>query len=328
MMCAPVSSTLEMTNKMDWINDHFTMVEGFPRPNWDAIHNQISNSDINKDDNDLWCNVATIWVNKIKSVLSPKYSICESNNFLLLTAENNNYTNSLLNFLENTLFKILKTLDGIASDEGYGKHVVIIFDNLDHYYSYISYFYPDEGEFACSGGMYLNKGYGHFVFPHQEIFYARTVASHELCHALLNHLPLPLWLNEGITVNIENMIMGTRTPLMDHVMIKEHMDFWDKDKIQEFWSGESFSRPDDGQHLSYHLAQFLVQSLSKEHTSFKDFILKANYPDGGESAASSVYNNSLGYLIEGLLGNGDWAPNITLLEETFSNQSLNTDNHN
>ena len=305
---------------MDWINDHFAIIEGFPRPNWETINNHVSNNIIEKDENDLWCDIATIWVNKIKAVLSPKYSIYESRNFLLLTAENINFSKSLLNFLDITLSKILKTLNGIASDDGYGKYVVIIFDNLDLYYSYISYFYPDEGEFASSGGVYLNKGYGHFVFPHQEIFFAQSVASHELCHALLAHLPLPLWLNEGITVNIEKMIMGTSTPLMDHVMIKEHMDFWDEDKIQEFWSGESFSRPDDGQHLSYHLAQFLVQSLSKEYRTFKDFILQADYPDGGESAANTVYNNSLGYLVEGLLGNGDWAPNRTLLEEIFSDQ--------
>lgn len=115
---------------------------------------------------------------------------------------------------------------------------------------------------------------------------------------------------------------------MDHVMINEHIDFWDETKIQEFWSGESFSRPDNGQHLSYHLAQFLVQSISKEYKFFQDFVLKATYSDGGETAANSVYNNSLGFLIEGILGNGDWAPNQELLKEIFSTQSLNTESGN
>lgn len=313
---------------MDWIEDHFKIVEGFPRPNWETITEKISNSNIHTGCNDLWSEIASIWVNKTKTALSAGYAIYDSRNFLLLTAEPKDYAKSLLRFLEDALTRTLKSLNGIASDEGYGKHVVFIFNNLDQYYSYISYFYPEEGEFASSGGVYLNKGYGHFVFPHQEISCAESVASHELCHALLDHLQLPAWLDEGITVNIENMIMGTRAQVMDHVMINEHIDFWDKEKIQEFWSGESFSRPDEGQHLSYHLAQFLVQSLSKKYRSFKDFVLKAKYADGGESAANSVYDNSLGYLIEGLLGNGEWAPNQQLLAKIFSNQRLNTDSSN
>ncbi len=319
---------LELKNHMDWIQDHFTIVAGFPRPNWETINDEIPKNISDRDTNDLWCEIAIIWVNKIKSVLSTDYSTYVSSNFLLLTSENIKYADSLLKFLEDTLNRILRTLNGIALDDGYGKHVVLIFDNLDHYYSYISYFYPEEGEFASSGGVYLNKGYGHFVFPHQEISLAESIASHELCHALLEHLQIPSWVDEGITVNIENMIMGTQSKRMDHVMLKEHLEFWDEARIQEFWSGEAFSRPDEGQYLSYHLAQFLVQSLSKEFSSFKEFIHKAIYTDGGESAASSVYSNSLGYLIEEILGKGDWAPNQKLLKEKFSNQPLNTDSGN
>ncbi len=301
------------------------MVEGFPRPNWETINKAIIEKNIVRNKNDLWCEVATTWVDNIKSVLSSEYSTYTTNNFLLLTSENDKYANSLLKFLENTIHRILQTLKGIASDDGYGKHIILIFDNLDQYYSYISYYYPEEGEFATSGGVYLNKGYGHFVFPHQEILYAESIATHELCHALLDHLQIPAWLDEGITVNIENMIMGTPAQLMDKEMSQEHEKFWNEKRIQEFWSGESFSRPDDGQHLSYHLAQFLVQSLSKDFNTFREFTCKAKYADGGESAANEVYDNSLGFLIEQLLGNGDWAPKVQVLEEKFSDRSFNMD---
>ena len=76
---------LEMINDMDWKEDHFTLVEGFPRPNWETINDKISNSNINKDENDLWCEIASAWINKIKSVLSTEYSTYDSNNFILLT---------------------------------------------------------------------------------------------------------------------------------------------------------------------------------------------------------------------------------------------------
>ena len=82
----------------------------------------------------------------------------------------------------------------------------------------------------------------------------------------------------------------------------------DEKKIQEFWTGRSFNRPDEGQDLSYHLAQFLVQSLARNFQSFKQFVLQAHFEDSGESAARAVYNNTLGYLIEGVLGEGEWSP--------------------
>ena len=70
-------------------------------------------------------------------------------------SESDRYVALLQCFLESTLKKILSTLKGIASDEGYGKYVVIVFMDIDDYYAYMTYFYPDDGEFGLRSCKFI-----------------------------------------------------------------------------------------------------------------------------------------------------------------------------
>ena len=78
--------------------------------------------------------------------------------------------------------------------------------------------------------------------------------------------------------------------------------------MQEFWYGSSFHRPDDGQQLSYQLAQILVTNLSENYSAFVKFTNAAIWNDGGEAAAEEIFGISLGDLIANFLGEGDWWP--------------------
>ena len=310
---------------MDWLQQHFNESENFPRPNWDAIYAAVDDNYKDIDQHKLWCEIAKIWMRKLKTKLPDEYSIYESDNFLLLTSQKNEYVTKLQTFLENSLKTILRTLSKIANDDGYGKYVVLIFDDIDDYYAYMSYFYPDEGEFGLSSGIYLNDGYGHFAFPFQDLMYAEPIAAHELTHALLSHLPIPLWLNEGLAVNIEDLITGFKSFRMDNEMARRHQAFWGEEEIQEFWKGDAFSRIDEGQELSYHLAQFSVQLLSQDYNHFVKFVNSAHHSDAGESAANEIYGGSLGGLLTNILGDYDWSPKPQLWKEKYSrsNRPLN-----
>jgi hypothetical protein len=134
------------------------------------------------------------------------------------------------------------------------------------------------------------------------------VVAHELTHACLAHLPLPSWLNEGITVIMEDEITHTHAVIVDSETMARHRRFWGPEEIQQFWSGESFHRPDEGNELSYSLAQLVVGAISHDYDVFKEFVSSADYKDGGEAAAQEVFGGSLGGLMEQFLGSGAWTP--------------------
>ena len=139
-----------------------------------------------------------------------------------------------------------------------------------------------------------------------DLDYAEVVAAHEMTHALLDHLPIPKWLNEGIAITIENMF--TSYGHSENEVYNEHHSFWNEKEIQEFWSGDSFSRSDEAQKLSYHLAHLAVKSLSTDYNTFIKFVNSAHYSDGGERAAQEYYGGTLGNLIAQLFGESNWSP--------------------
>lgn len=311
--------------KMQWLDPHFREFDNFPRPDWEAIYADVENNHKTADQHELWCDIARSWVNQLICSLPSNYAIHESDNFLLVTSESDKYVSVFQGFLERTRKRIVNTLHGIASDEGFGKYVVLIFDDMDAYYAYLSYFYQHDGVYGLSSGVYLNKGYGHFAFPHQEISYAESITAHEMTHALVSHLPIPTWLNEGMAVGIENLITGSAPLRMDNEMYARHRSFWGEEEIQQFWSGDSFYRPDEGQELSYHLAQFVVNTLSQDYEAFIAFANKAHFSDGGEAAANEVFEGGLGRLIAQYFGQDDWTPKPGTWAETHSANAVEAD---
>ena len=73
-----------------------------------------------------------------------------------------------LAYAEKTRSRVHQLLPGIASGEEYGKFVMLVLHDHDAYYYYITNYYtdvPNADELAFSSGMYINRGYGHFVSP-------------------------------------------------------------------------------------------------------------------------------------------------------------------
>jgi len=282
--------------------------DGFPRPDWSAIA-ELIHAGSESTWQAGWEEWSKRWLDSILDQLAGSYRIKESENFLVLSAQEDRFVQLLSKFLERALRRILVRLDGIANDEGYGKHIVLMFDEQEPYYQYKSYFYPDEGEFILSSGTFLNAGYGHFAFPFMEMFEAEATSAHELTHACLKHLPIPLWLNEGFAVTMEDEMCSSAPLRMDNERFAEHASFWNGETIQEFWSGESFNRTDQGSDLSYELARYCLRALSHEYDVFAAFANAATFEDAGESAAVESYGGSLGGVISQFFGEGDWSPN-------------------
>lgn len=166
----------------------------------------------------------------------------------------------------------------------------------------MSFYYPEPGEYAFSSGMFINAGCSHFVAVQSDLRVIEPVIAHEMTHSCLSHLPIPLWLNEGLAVNTEQRLTGKPPNIYsDREMREKHLAFWDAEKIQEFWSGKSFSRTDEGNMLSYDLARILVEQFSKDWASFKDFVLAAQWQDGGAEGAKRYLGIRLGEYTSALL---------------------------
>ena len=275
------------------------------KPDWNEIALRIDEEQSPANMQSEWTIECGKWLQSVAYKFGHDYRIEESTNFSIMTNEAPRYVEVFSAFLERTLKRILSTLEGIASNDGYGKHVAMVFQDSDQYYEYVDMFFPEEGEFGLSSGMYINDGYGHFVFPSQDIDFAEPIAVHELTHACLAHLQIPLWLNEGLAVLMEDVLAGNHL-FIDKEIVERHQNYWNEESIQGFWSGESFQATDDGQELSYHLAHILVRNISRDFPNFVKFTNNAHFSDAGVESAQNYLGYSLEQIAGSFLGAGNW----------------------
>ena len=118
------------------------------QPDWEAIASNISDELSDDEINATWDQICQQWLKRVASEYGSDYRIESTANFLILSNESTRYVDVFSAFLERTLKRILKALNGVANDEGNGKHVAMIFKDADDYYHYISRFYPEDGEFG------------------------------------------------------------------------------------------------------------------------------------------------------------------------------------
>ena len=286
--------------------------QGFCHPDWKAISAYIKRHVPESERKSAWESASSQWVDHLCRQLRGKYRIWETPHFLILTEASERIGRDVCKSCEAALKHILTSLPGIASDEGFGKHVVLMIASLKDYYRYISYFYS-EGERPMSGGVCLDRdGYIHFAFPTTDYFSYRTTLVHELTHACLAHRPIPAWLNEAIAMRMEETLCGTKRFVLDRELYERHVAYWNVDTIQTFWSGESWQIPGDSFELSYNLAQVLWRKIEIDIGASREAIMKfiatANARDGGEAACRSIFKMSLADLITSFLGKGKWKP--------------------
>ena len=285
----------------------------WPIPDWEAVGAAEPQGGPEADGDAFWSAAAHQWLDRMAREWEEGYEVRETKEFFLLSALPRDEARVLLRFCESVRSRILSFLPGVAAPHtGQGKHVVIVFDDQDEYYDYISHYYPEGGEYAMSRGVHIDAGYGHFVLWAGEIAAMEPVVAHELTHCLVSRLPLPTWLNEGIAVNTEwRMFPHLAEPraqkYFPHEMRAKHAAFWNADTIQQFWSGEAFHRPDEGSMLAYDLARNMALLAARDFDAFRAFAVEAHADDAGLAAGRHL-GYPIGNLVVAVLGEGDWAP--------------------
>ncbi len=291
----------------------FGFEEGFPRPVWEEL---LARWPLTIDEelrNRAMTEVAQVWLETLVSVLPPGYAVWNSPNFAVMTALDAEEVGAMLRTLERDLGKLLTFLDGVAHDEGAGPHVILAFAGFEAYYQYLVPLFP-EGEYGSSSGMAITGGgYAHIVLPVARGHW-REILVHELTHLLVQHLPLPAWVNEGITQMAEGIVGESARFAPSAESFGKQRRYWRESSLLDFWTGQAFFHADEGQEHAYELSETLVRLLhSRSPVRLREFLNRADAADAGEDALQEVFGLSLCDLASEALGEGDWQPPDPLL---------------
>lgn len=246
------------------------------------------------------------WLDPVKQWLGPQFRFHVEADVVVLSALEPRDALAAAGYIAKTRKQVERVLGDLARFPADQPSVLIVFDDQEDYYAYVSRFYPDEGEFAFSSGMFIGGEHAHFVIGRDELSRIEPVVAHELTHSALAHLQLPLWLDEGIAVNTERRLCGMGasefTAQELHVM---HRRFWNTERIQEFWSGRSFQRVDEGNQLSYDLARIIVEQTGRDWAAFTRFAGNAERGDAGVAAAARFLELDLVRYVSEIVGLSD-----------------------
>lgn len=276
--------------------------EGLPTPDWQAFDAWRAGVQDDAQSASAWMDAERSFVLNLAKALGPPYRVHESADALLLSHLDDRRARVVIDHIARTRSRVVRLLDGLAEPPDLGKDVFLLFAEQDDYYRYISRYYPEGGEYAGSAGVHINAGCGHFAAHGDDLLHIEPTVVHEMTHSLVSHLPLPLWLNEGIAVNTERRLCASSLDYEVAERQARHRSFWNPERMAAFWSGDAFHSP--GEHvaeLAYDLARQIVQGLATNWPVFRDFALRADFADAGEEAANAVLGVGLGELVAGTL---------------------------
>lgn len=289
----------------------FVQSSGFPLLDWPHVDTVLATLE-EADRPAARTAVQRLWLEHLRHRLGPHFQLIESEHAFVLSSLEAGPQRATANYIASTRKKVAHLLAGLAAFPAEGKSILLVLDDEEWYYHYVSVYYPSEGEFAFSGGMFIDAGCPHFVVRRADLTQIEPVIAHELTHSALNHLGLPLWLDEGIAVNTERRIAGAAPgPHTPHALDAMHRRFWGPAEIQQFWSGESFQRTDDGNLLSYELARVMVEQMARDWAPFAEFVRHARRGDAGAASALAHLHIDLGAVaaaLTGKPGEAGWAP--------------------
>ena len=294
--------------------------EGLPTFDWSAINAWLSTVPEAAEQSRAFAAAQRAWLEYLREALGAGYWLTEQGNALLLSSLEPVAARAALDFMARTAQRIPRVLDGLTQPPDRGYDILIVLDDEDTYYRYVARYYSRDGKYAASGGMFIHAGCAHFVTRKEKLGTIEPVIVHEMTHEYLAHLPLPLWLNEGLAVNTERHLapappftgyssyfsgLPMRSAMQEHD--QQHRQYWNAERMQRFWSGRQFDAVGEGQTLSYNLAALLVGQFARDWDRFRAFALHANAADAGQAAAVAYLGLGLGEAVSALLQRPDMA---------------------
>lgn len=292
---------------------HMCISNGLPLLDWRALHAWAGSMNDAHRQRFAIEQGQRAWLLHLRDALGPHFHLYESEGTCVLSSLEDSVVVATAAYVASTRKRIRHVLAGVAHFEEHHKSILLVIDDEETYYGYVSNYYPEGGEFALSGGMFIDAGCAHFLVKRADLSAIEPVIAHEMTHNALAHLKLPRWLDEGLAVNTERRLTGALPSLVTPQELRRmHLKFWGETEIQEFWCGQSFFRTDDGNLLSYELARILVEQMGRDWELFARFASNAKRADGGAEAARDIFGTDLGAYACALLEREPdprWSPN-------------------
>jgi len=292
---------------LDSIPDSMVVANGLPQPAWPNILAWVNKTTPEERKHEIWCAISRAWIERLRDALGPKYRIEESGPFLVLAGEKIRDARGLASFTDSTFVKVQNLIPWTPPFPAYGHRVLIVLDDAKRYYSYKAHYHSEDGAYGASGGACFRSGYLHIVLNNPSAWRIEASIVHELVHLWLSCGRTPLWVEEGVAQYMPEFLLGYRDFRLDHELVDRHRAFWTPMTIIEFWTGDAFSRPDEGQELAYSLAQILIRRIIGDFPKrFRQFLAEVDIADAGDAAARQYLDLSISDLAAGFLGPGDW----------------------
>jgi len=300
------------------VADFLDAGSALPQLRWDLVRAQIEARIPEDEKEKTGTDISREWLQLVRDALGNPYQVVESENVLLMGPETRVSNAILLRAAEYRLGRLLNLLPDVAEFHVLGKLPLLVLSGDEAYYAHVSHYHP-EGEFGRSGGSNIRGDWPHVVIVDAEPTTLHQTLAHELTHAALMHLTLPLWIEEGFAQLSEHDVTG-QGPNFDVAKVRRQKEHWRSQGLELFWTGNGFFCADASQENSYMLAEILVRLLLDdfrprwfgldrrplEHLTA--FLRAAHVRDAGQSAAKEHLGLSLGQLATRSLGAGSWEP--------------------
>jgi hypothetical protein len=304
------------------LQEHMGLVNGLPFMDWHAARAWTAGIADEAERQRATEQAQRAWLLHLRDAFGDHFRLHETPQAWVLSSLESRVVLATADYVARTRERVVRVLGRLADPAAQQRSIVLVMDHDEDYYAYVACYYPDtpvEGEvFAFSSGMFVHAGCPHFLVKRADLTAIEPVIAHEMTHSALAHLRLPTWLDEGLAVNTEHRLTGTpRLIYTPHELQRMHERFWGHAEVQQFWSGRSFHRADDGNLLSYELARILVQQLSRDWPSFERFVLAVSQDDAGARAAREVLGIELGGSVAALMQKPQalgWSPEPTRWE--------------
>lgn len=289
---------------------HLEVVNGMPYMDWVALSawaGSIANETLRSQ---ALVKGKRAWLLHMRDALGLHYRLYESDNAYVLSSLENPVLVATARHIALVRRRILLVLDGVARFKETEKTILIVLDNEDAYYRYVAHYYPGDGEFSGSAGMFITAGCDHVAVWRKDLNQIEPVIAHELTHGAVHYLDLPTWLDEGLAVNTELRLSGSPL-ILEQEGRAAHLSFWEDAAIQAFWSGIAFHMAGGTSALAYDLARILVGQLARDWDGFKRFVLNARRDDGGAQSARDHLGIDIGAYVCALLERPEttqWSP--------------------